>query len=332
MNRKAFLRLIRPDGLALTLAGFASMLFGSGLLISIIALFDPEGGIEVGSGLMLLFFLPLTLLLLFLASIVSRRAGPRFALGALVILLAFIEAISLSVAVTQASGQGLAVMCLVSMVLCAPVLFLGGVPVFLALPGLPKEIEAAIFAERCDRAFDFLLRQNQVVSYETLSTHLRAPETEIDRILVALLDSNRIQGERRPEYRLFFPRFALEKILEQIPTIVELRGQISFDDLGRELQVPAELVQEWVTRLMGEERFPGYVHWEEKTLYSEDAQALYEIGRCPKCGGELRLAGKGVIHCTYCGYDIFLKKPAPPEKPQNNERKRSRKSNSAENA
>ncbi|MDF2757766.1 MAG: hypothetical protein K0S99_398, partial [Thermomicrobiales bacterium] len=27
---------------------------------------------------------------------------------------------------------------------------------------------------------------------------------------------------------------------------------------------------------------------------------------CPNCGGELVLAGKGLIKCPYCGAEIFL--------------------------
>jgi DNA-directed RNA polymerase subunit RPC12/RpoP len=27
---------------------------------------------------------------------------------------------------------------------------------------------------------------------------------------------------------------------------------------------------------------------------------------CPNCGGELELAGKGLITCPYCGAEIFL--------------------------
>jgi DNA-directed RNA polymerase subunit RPC12/RpoP len=28
--------------------------------------------------------------------------------------------------------------------------------------------------------------------------------------------------------------------------------------------------------------------------------------KCPNCGGELTLAGKGVIKCPFCGSEVFL--------------------------
>ena len=29
-------------------------------------------------------------------------------------------------------------------------------------------------------------------------------------------------------------------------------------------------------------------------------------GKCPNCGGQLELTGKGVISCPFCGSEIFL--------------------------
>lgn len=325
MNRKALLRLIRPNGLSLVLTGFALLLFGSGLLISILALFY-EGGPDVATGLIFLIFVPITTILLFLAAIVSRRAGPRFALGALALFLAFVEIAGLTILIMRDTNDDLSVLLFTALILCAPVFLIGGLPLFVSLPGLPKEIEAAVFAERLERALDFLRRQERVVHYRELVHLLRASETEVDRILVALLDSEQIQGKRYPKYRIFVTQAALNKIFEQIPGLVELHGQISFDELAQELEVLPELVQEWVTMLIEDERFSGYIHWKEKRLYSQDAEALHELKNCPQCGGELRLAGKGVIHCTHCGHDIFLREPLSSSTAPKQGRKRARKS------
>jgi ribosomal protein S27AE len=51
--------------------------------------------------------------------------------------------------------------------------------------------------------------------------------------------------------------------------------------------------------------FTGYMNWDEGLLYSADASKLAH-DRCPRCGGEITLAGKGVAQCAHCGSEIFL--------------------------
>jgi DNA-directed RNA polymerase subunit RPC12/RpoP len=47
------------------------------------------------------------------------------------------------------------------------------------------------------------------------------------------------------------------------------------------------------------------MNWDEGLLYSADASKLAH-DRCPRCGGEITLAGKGVAQCAHCGSEIFL--------------------------
>ncbi len=51
--------------------------------------------------------------------------------------------------------------------------------------------------------------------------------------------------------------------------------------------------------------FTGYMNWDEGLLYSADASKLAH-DRCPRCGSEITLAGKGVAQCAHCGSEIFL--------------------------
>jgi len=48
------------------------------------------------------------------------------------------------------------------------------------------------------------------------------------------------------------------------------------------------------------------VNWDEGMLYSEQASELRERSTCAVCGGQLELAGQGVIRCPYCSTEYFL--------------------------
>ncbi len=106
----------------------------------------------------------------------------------------------------------------------------------------------------------------------------------------------------RREEALDAERDQLRKILD----MVESRGQMPVSDLAIELKVNRIEVQEKIHALVGMGVFSGFVNWEEGVLYSEDAAGLRDLERCKYCGGELKLAGKGVVTCPYCGTEYFL--------------------------
>lgn len=97
-------------------------------------------------------------------------------------------------------------------------------------------------------------------------------------------------------------RADLRKILD----MVKSRGQLPISDIVLELGETKDQVQDKIHALVGMGVFSGFINWEEGTLYSEDAAGLREIDRCKYCGGEVRLAGKGVMTCPYCGTEYFL--------------------------
>jgi hypothetical protein len=92
----------------------------------------------------------------------------------------------------------------------------------------------------------------------------------------------------------------------QLLDIVKSRGQVSVEDMAMELHVPRDNVQEMVHQLVGLQVFSGYVNWKEGILYSQEASSLRELDKCKNCGGEIVLAGKGVVVCKYCGTEYFL--------------------------
>lgn len=88
--------------------------------------------------------------------------------------------------------------------------------------------------------------------------------------------------------------------------IVQSRGQVGLDDAALEMQVPRDKIKDMIHSLVGLGVFSGYVNWEKGVLYSQEASKLRELTKCPNCGGEITLGGKGVAHCRFCGTEFFL--------------------------
>lgn len=88
--------------------------------------------------------------------------------------------------------------------------------------------------------------------------------------------------------------------------IVKTQGQVTISDMVLELDGSYDQIKDWIYELVGRGLFSGYVNWEEGTLYSQQASELRGETRCKHCGGELNLAGKGVVRCPYCGTEYFI--------------------------
>lgn len=88
--------------------------------------------------------------------------------------------------------------------------------------------------------------------------------------------------------------------------IVETAGQISIADLALQLSGTRDSVRDDLYDLVSKGLFSGYADWDRGMLYTRAASELRGRETCPNCGGQLEIAGKGLIRCPYCGAEIFL--------------------------
>jgi hypothetical protein len=89
---------------------------------------------------------------------------------------------------------------------------------------------------------------------------------------------------------------------------VMTRGRVSIPDLAIEGDLNREQVRDYIYDLIGKDLFRGYVNWDKGELVSAEAAQIKD-GSCPNCGGQLQLAGKGLVKCPFCGTETYLSPP-----------------------
>ena len=92
---------------------------------------------------------------------------------------------------------------------------------------------------------------------------------------------------------------------QKLLSMVQTQGKVDIASASIELKTSRDDVQNLVRELVGKQLFSGYVDWDGGVLYSVDASKIKD-GTCPKCGGKLELAGKGIVKCPFCGSEVFL--------------------------
>jgi hypothetical protein len=92
----------------------------------------------------------------------------------------------------------------------------------------------------------------------------------------------------------------------ELLNIVQSRGEVQVNEVAVEMQLPREQIKTMLHNLVGLGVFSGYINWEKGVLYSSDANQLRTLEKCPNCGGEIKLQGKGIAQCRFCGTEFFL--------------------------
>jgi len=103
-------------------------------------------------------------------------------------------------------------------------------------------------------------------------------------------------------------RMSRAQMERTILNMVLTQGKVRLSDIAIELNIPRDQVEDLVRDLVGKDLFSGAVNWKDGIIYSQEASQLKADQRCPNCGAQLELAGKGLIVCPYCGTEVFLHK------------------------
>ncbi|MFT4625911.1 MAG: hypothetical protein ACI8PZ_004582 [Myxococcota bacterium] len=91
---------------------------------------------------------------------------------------------------------------------------------------------------------------------------------------------------------------------ERILAMVQTRGRVPLAELQAALGEPRSVLALRIAELRETGDFHGWI--ESDTLCSRDLVVLRALGACPGCGGELDLAGQGLVTCRSCDAVVYL--------------------------
>ena len=91
------------------------------------------------------------------------------------------------------------------------------------------------------------------------------------------------------------------KILDMVLT----QGSVKVSEIALGLDLTRDQVRDHIYDLVGKGLFTGYVDWDGGVLYAVEA-ARVRTTKCPNCGGEREVVGKGIVRCPYCGVELFI--------------------------
>lgn len=304
-------RLIRKEALprpgVLALVGVALGLVVIGLSCS--GLFTIYSDVEDPGGtaafMFSCFLLPLVLMLLVVGTVREKRPIPRALIWLLISLLIGLAAILIALAMARDPDLGVGGSGFVFLLFGAPLALVALAPAIYFTAKGWGGLKETLRKEREKLALD-LVEARGTVTLAALGRETRLDEPGCVSVLETARNAGRFDGViDAPGHRVFAAATLNAKRLELLG-MLQARGQIRVDDLALEMGVPLDLLKSWIYGLVQHGQFSGYINWEEGVLYSAEGKALGEAAKCPNCGGELGLAGKGIVLCRHCGAEVFL--------------------------
>ncbi len=92
---------------------------------------------------------------------------------------------------------------------------------------------------------------------------------------------------------------------ERLLGMIQSAGKVPIGNAAIELKMSRDEIKNAIFELVNQGLFSGYINWQEATFYSKDL-AQVQTTKCPNCGGEREVVGKGIVKCPYCGVELFL--------------------------
>lgn len=139
---------------------------------------------------------------------------------------------------------------------------------------------------------------------DALAERVAADPSDVPRLLAQA----RLEGVQLDD--VFWLRSDLDEKVEAAAKMVAARGRVHVRDLARHLKLRPAMVRRLVAHLAEHDGFTGWVDWDNGLVVSAAATSLREARQCPRCAGEMRVEGVGMVACFHCGCEVYLPRAA----------------------
>ena len=252
--------------------------------------------------------LPTVAILLGFASLREKRPAGRLLLWSCVVACALTGTINILIFSLSGAGSQK---------------FNEGLFTFMVFPGAPSlGFVLAVWAFLIWRTWPVILELLRVIRSQRLIAMVAArgeaalaeiagkismSEAQALALLQELMKARELMAYYDEDYQRIYSAAALNEKRRKMVGIITAQGKIELETLANYLHLNRPLIKQWIYTQARRGQLHGFVDWAVGWVYSFplDPGTNENFDRCPHCGGELDIAGKGVIECSHCKVEVF---------------------------
>ena len=299
-----------PSGLSVPFVALGTawlLLFGS--CSGVMAVSDVANGqaaletLDTLGGILGLVLVPAGAALLFVGALLAGRWAARGLLFAVTLLTLLFGWLTL-VLTTLGSEDPVTDVAIGTILYAVP----GGVvlvALFVSVLLGVRDVRTAVAEARRARVKELLTARGEL-DYATVASETGLHADGIGQYLEELVEQGSLVAELDPEAQMAFSPPSYQRKQRDLVSVVWGRGKVSLPALATELHLSAGRLHDLLVAAMRAGAFTGFVDAQSGDVVSTAASELRHGRSCPSCGGQMDLAGHGLVVCHFCQAEVFL--------------------------
>jgi hypothetical protein len=250
-----------------------------------------------------LILVPVSALLLFVSAVLAGRWAARGVLFAVTLLTLVFGWFALALTAV-ASDDPVADVVIPTVLYAVPVgIVLAALLLSIAL-GI-RDVRVGVATARRTRVRELVAARGEL-DYATLASETGLDEAGIEGLLDELVGGEAPQVKVDADAKMVFSLERYRQKQRDLVSVVWGRGKATLVELADELRLSTVRLHELLVAAMQGGVFTGFFDPRTGEVVSAAAAELRGGRSCPSCGGQMDLAGHGLVVCPYCRAEVFL--------------------------